>query len=159
MQNTVLGLHKDPWHDAGAAAVATNDLGERAVACVAQERLDRIKNSRSFPEAAMLACLRELGLQGPCEVDLVVRDYIYNLDWRADIRRNACRTDVSLKTSTLASSSPFATTCATQRRVSTPRHLSKPPSWLWMDGAQTGKRSRFGQAAAIQSIWWKIAIA
>jgi carbamoyltransferase len=97
MQNTVLGLHKDPWHDAGAAAVATNDLGERAVACVAQERLDRIKNSRSFPEAAMLACLRELGLQGPCEVDLVVRDYIYNLDWRADIRRNACRTDVFLK--------------------------------------------------------------
>jgi len=46
-----VGLHKDPWHNIGAAMIRDNGDGLRFV-YLAQERLDRVKDSRAFPENA-----------------------------------------------------------------------------------------------------------
>lgn len=97
MRNIVLGLHKDPWHDSGAAVVATDTDGERVIVAINEERLDRTKNSRAFPERATRSCLDEFGIASPEHADLVVYDYIYErMDWRKDFRHNPCRTDVFL---------------------------------------------------------------
>lgn len=93
----VLGLHKDNWHDTGAALVYRNETGQRAIAHVSQERLDRNKGSRAFPLEAAEACLEMGGLSSYGGADLVVLDHtVDSNDWRADYLRNPCRTDVFL---------------------------------------------------------------
>lgn len=92
----ILGLHKDPWHDTGAAVVRDDGAGPRYVH-VAEERLDRVKNSRAFPALSVRACLSETGIGSVEELDFVVLDYIRNgADWRQDQFRTPCRTDVFL---------------------------------------------------------------
>ena len=91
----VLGLHKDPWHNSGAAMIRDDGMGPRLV-CIAEERLDRIKDSRAFPDMSTQACMRELGVRSVEEIDLVVLDYIRHPDWRRDHYKSRCRTDTFL---------------------------------------------------------------
>jgi carbamoyltransferase len=79
----ILGLHKDPWHNSGAAVV--KDVGGKVdFACISEERLNREKDSRKFPQLSIAACMRQLGVNSFDEIDLVVTDYIINPDWAAD---------------------------------------------------------------------------
>jgi carbamoyltransferase len=79
----VLGLHKDPWHNSGAAMIRADEDGVR-FANLAEERLDRVKDSRDFPERSTRACMEALGVRSFSEIDLVVLDYIFDRDWRND---------------------------------------------------------------------------
>lgn len=98
MKDIVLGLHKDNWHDTGAAIVARDQNCERAIVHINEERLDRTKHSRSFPQRATDSCLKELGLSSVHDVDLVILDHTMNSeDWRRDYRKNPCRKDVFLQ--------------------------------------------------------------
>ncbi|MFN0314722.1 MAG: carbamoyltransferase [Burkholderiales bacterium] len=93
----ILGLHKDPWHNTGAAIVRDDGEGPR-IAYVAEERLDRVKDSRSFPQRSVQACMQELGVTRIEEIDLVVMDYIRGaFSWRSDHFKTACRQDVFLR--------------------------------------------------------------
>lgn len=89
----ILGLHKDPWHNSGAAALRVDDRGLE-ICSLTEERLNREKNSRAFPELSVLACMEHLGIQSIRDFDLVVLDYICNgADWRKDSYRRSCTTD------------------------------------------------------------------
>jgi len=91
----VLGLHKDPWHNTGAALISGDDDQARFV-MVSEERLDRVKDSRAFPEKAVAACMREFGVRSFADLDLVVTDYIASDSWKEDFIHRPCRTDVFL---------------------------------------------------------------
>ncbi len=92
----VLGIHKDPWHNTGAAII-TEEEGLVDVVYIAEERLDRKKDSREFPERAVAACMKHAGLVSLAEIDLVVMDYIScGEDWKRDFFKAPCRTDVFL---------------------------------------------------------------
>lgn len=92
----VLGIHKDPWHNTGASIVMELD-GKVDVVYIAEERLDRKKDSREFPERAVAACMKHAGLASFAELDLVVMDYICRGDdWRKDFFKTPCRTGVFL---------------------------------------------------------------
>jgi carbamoyltransferase len=87
----ILGLHRDPWHSTGAAVVRDDGDGPRVVT-VSEERLDRVKDSRAFPERAIAACMADAGVGSLDAIDLVVLDYIRVPDWRRDeYRRPAVR--------------------------------------------------------------------
>ena len=64
----VLGIHKDPWHNTGAALIRFEN-GKTDFVFVSEERLDRIKDSRAYPELSIRACLKEFGLSRMDEVD------------------------------------------------------------------------------------------
>ena len=94
----VLGLHKDPWHNTGAALIRDDDdgFGPR-IAYVSEERLDRVKDSNAFPQRAVEACMLELGVKSFSEIDQVVLDYICDgKDWRHDYFKLPCSDDVFL---------------------------------------------------------------
>ncbi len=74
----VLGLKLDPWHDTGAAVVVERN-GELHVSTISQERLDRVKHSRAFPQAAIDYCLQLAGCRLR-DVALVVADFIMTPD-------------------------------------------------------------------------------
>jgi carbamoyltransferase len=82
----ILGLHRDPWHNTGAAAVSVKD-GKPRFANLAEERLDRVKDSRHFPLSSARACMEELGVESFDDLDLVVLDYIVTPDWRRDFHK------------------------------------------------------------------------
>lgn len=88
----VLGLHKDPWHNSGAAMIRENGSGVR-FANLAEERCNREKDSRKFPILSTQACMKELGVTSIHDVDLVMMDYIMTPDWRNDQYRRPCDTD------------------------------------------------------------------
>lgn len=97
ISNAVLGIHKDPWHNTGASIVCEID-GVPEVVYIAEERLDRIKDSRAFPEKAVTACMRHVGLESFDQLDLVVMDYIVDqTSWKDDFFKTPCRTDVFLQ--------------------------------------------------------------
>jgi carbamoyltransferase len=79
----ILGLHRDPWHNTGAAMIRA-DGGAPQIVTISQERLDRTKDSCAFPAQAIVACMTELGIGSETEIDLVVLDYICCQDWRRD---------------------------------------------------------------------------
>jgi carbamoyltransferase len=88
----ILGLHRDPWHSTGAAIVREEAGEEPQLVLVSQERLDRVKNSRAFPEHAIAACMADAGVPSLDAIDMVVLDYIRVPDWRRDeYRRPASR--------------------------------------------------------------------
>ena len=91
----VLGLHKDPWHNSGAAMIREDGHGVR-FANLAEERPNREKDSRKFPNLAIKACMDELGVASTDEIDLVVMDYIIRPDWRDDWYRRPCETETML---------------------------------------------------------------
>lgn len=88
----VLGLHKDPWHDAGAAMIMA-DAGGVHFANLCEERCNREKDSRRFPLFATEACIKQLGVSSIADVDLIVLDYIERPDWQNDYCRHPCDTD------------------------------------------------------------------
>lgn len=93
---SVLGIHKDPWHNTGASIITERD-GRVDVVYIAEERLDRKKDSREFPERAVSACMKHAGLVSFSELDLVVMDYICRGDdWKKDFFKTPCRIDVFL---------------------------------------------------------------
>lgn len=92
----VLGMHKDPWHNTGAALVRC-EAGRTDVVMISEERLDRVKDSRNFPARSIDACLREFGLRTLDQVDLVVLDYIRDKDWRHDHFLRPCATIPALQ--------------------------------------------------------------
>ena len=91
----VLGLHKDPWHNSGAAMIREDGDGVR-FANLAEERPNREKDSRRFPNLSIKACMDELGVASTNEIDLVVMDYIIRPDWRNDWYRRPCETETML---------------------------------------------------------------
>ena len=92
----ILGLHKDPWHNTAAALIRDDGSGP-SMAYVAEERLNRVKDSRDFPQKAIAACMKDLGVESVRDIDLVVMDYIRNgQDWRNDANHRPCRQDVFL---------------------------------------------------------------
>src|SRR6266568_5350841 len=61
------------------------DGGDRPhLVMVSEERMDRVKDSRAFPERAIGACMADAGVRSLDEIDLVVIDYIRVPDWRRD---------------------------------------------------------------------------
>ena len=87
-----LGLHKDPWHNTGAAAVSETN-GKLRLAMLSEERLDRVKDLRAFPHHSAMACLNELGVNSPQSADSIVIDHIMRDDnWRLDQFRSPCST-------------------------------------------------------------------
>ncbi len=88
----VLGLHKDPWHNSGAAIVSEDADGVR-FANLSEERRNREKDSRKFPGLSVKACMDELGIETVDDFDLIVMDYIINPDWRSDWYRSPCATN------------------------------------------------------------------
>ncbi|MEM7263682.1 MAG: carbamoyltransferase C-terminal domain-containing protein [Planctomycetota bacterium] len=80
----VLGLHKDPWHNTGAAVVYENADGVE-FANLAEERADRKKDSREFPEQSTRALMKQCGVEDVNEFDLIVMDHIRDdSSWRND---------------------------------------------------------------------------
>ncbi len=91
----ILGLHKDPWHNTGAAALSGEASRVPHIVQLAEERLDRIKDSRAFPALSTAACMRTLGIAAPEDFDMVVLDHIMRpaLD---DCYKMPCRSDTFL---------------------------------------------------------------
>ena len=91
----MLGLHKDPWHNTGACII--KDDGEKTnFAFLSEERLDRIKDSRNFPELSIKACMKQLDVKNYDEFDFIVMDYIENEDWQLDEFKRKCKKDTFL---------------------------------------------------------------
>ena len=80
---TILGLHKDPWHNTGACIISDKN-GSFDLSSVSEERLSREKDSRKFPEKTIKACMSQMNIKSYAEIDLVVTDYIEDKDWRKD---------------------------------------------------------------------------
>jgi len=92
----ILGLHKDPWHNTGAAIIKF-DNNKVQFANLSEERCDRVKDSRNFPAVSTQACMKELGIKSLDEIDLVVLDYIIDGDhWSTDYHKKPCSKDVFL---------------------------------------------------------------
>ncbi|MCA1702181.1 MAG: carbamoyltransferase [Actinobacteria bacterium] len=89
---TVLGLHKDPWHNTGAAIIRAHG-SDVLFSALGEERCDRVKNSRAFPAHSVRACMDELDVASLDEVDLVVMDFICQPVWSEDFYRVPCTTD------------------------------------------------------------------
>jgi carbamoyltransferase len=85
----VLGLHKDPWHDAGAALIREDANGVR-FANLSEERANREKDSRRFPSLSVKACMAQLGVSSIAEIDTIVLDYIVKPAWEDDWHRRPC---------------------------------------------------------------------
>lgn len=92
----VLGLHKDPWHNTGAAIIREDGDGIRLVN-LGEERANREKDSRQFPGLSITACMKQLGVFSPEQIDLVVLDYIVKPDWVNDWHERPCETTNFLK--------------------------------------------------------------
>jgi carbamoyltransferase len=85
----VLGLHKDPWHNTGAAMIREDADGVR-FANLSEERANREKDSRKFPMLSVQACMAELDVASIEEINLVVLDYIVKPRWIEDQLHRAC---------------------------------------------------------------------
>jgi carbamoyltransferase len=83
----VLGIHKDPWHNTGAAAIYRGEEGIPKFVFISEERLDREKDSRAFP---LLAINKILNILNLCkdDIDLIIMDYIIDRDWQKDNKIN-----------------------------------------------------------------------
>jgi carbamoyltransferase len=89
----ILGLHKDPWHNTGAAIIKS-DHGEVLFANLSEERCDRVKDSRNFPMLSTEACMKELEIKSFDDIDLIVLDYIQNgNNWAHDYINKPCSKD------------------------------------------------------------------
>jgi carbamoyltransferase len=61
-----------------------DDGGTPRIVMASEERFDRVKDSRAFPARSIAACMADLGVTSPQDIDLVVLDYIRIPDWRGD---------------------------------------------------------------------------
>src|SRR5689334_10205041 len=85
----VLGIHKDPWHNTGAAIIREAPDGVR-FANLSEERCNREKDSRKFPLRSVRSCMAELEIASVSEIDLVVLDYIVKPRWTEDWINRPC---------------------------------------------------------------------
>lgn len=79
----ILGVHRDPYHNTGAAALY-DDGREIKIVAISQERLDRKKDSAEYPDDAIDYCLNALGAESLNDCDLIVSDYIFRPEWNND---------------------------------------------------------------------------
>src|SRR6266545_1208986 len=91
---SVLGLKLNPWHDTGAAIVV-EDSGTLKITAISQERVDRIKHSRAFPQGAIDYCLEIMGLRLE-DLSQVVADFIISPEI-ADHFPNGCDAQLEVK--------------------------------------------------------------
>lgn len=92
-----LGIHKDPWHNTGACAISGTH-SDYDIAFLSEERLDRVKDSRAFPQKSIEACMHQTGVSDMSEFDAVVMDYIVtDQDWRLDQLKRPCSTENLLR--------------------------------------------------------------
>lgn len=80
----VLGIHRDPYHNTGAAALLDDGTNVRVVA-ISEERLDRVKDSAAYPDKSIEYCLKALGAGSIDDCDLIVSDYIHRPEWNRDL--------------------------------------------------------------------------
>lgn len=80
---SVLGVKLGPQHDTGACVVREHK-GTLVCTAIAEERLDREKHSRSFPELSIACCLEQQGLR-LSDLDLIVIDTLTPLHLRGDV--------------------------------------------------------------------------
>lgn len=92
----VLGIHRDPFHNTGAA-ILRDDGKDVSVVAISEERLDRIKDSSRFPSKAISYCLDAVGAEHISDCDLIVADYIFEKDWSSDRDENIIARISSLK--------------------------------------------------------------
>ena len=86
----ILGLHKDPWHNSGAAVIIEKE-GKVEFGNLSEERANREKDSRAFPEMSTKILMEQFGINSIEEFDYVVMDYIINKDdWKKDHFRTKC---------------------------------------------------------------------
>ena len=64
---------------------------------LSEERCNREKDSRRFPNLSIRAGMDQLGVSSMAEIDLVVLDYIVRRDWSNDWHRRPCETETCLK--------------------------------------------------------------
>ena len=55
----ILGLHKDPWHNSGAAVIIEKE-GKVEFGNLSEERANREKDSRAFPEMSTKILMEQL---------------------------------------------------------------------------------------------------
>lgn len=79
----VLGVHRDPWHNTGAAIIREYN-NKIDFVNIAEERLNREKDSRKFPALSVSACMKEFNILSFEDIDKVVLDYIIKKDWLED---------------------------------------------------------------------------
>jgi carbamoyltransferase len=92
----VLGLHKDPWHNTGAAIIREDADGVSFVN-LSEERANREKDSRRFPSLSVEACMAQLGVSSVADIDAIVLDYIVKPAWEDDWHRRPCSRDNFLR--------------------------------------------------------------
>ena len=80
----VLGLKLGPQHDTGACVVRETEDGTLRCTAIAEERLNREKHSRKFPERAIAYCLEQHGLTLD-EINLIAIDTLSPLDLPGDV--------------------------------------------------------------------------
>lgn len=71
----IMGIHKDPWHDTGAAIIKYDGCNTE-IFSVSEERINREKDSRQFPHGAIKSCLEYFGLTSINDIDIFAFDYI-----------------------------------------------------------------------------------
>ena len=92
----ILGIHKDPWHNTGAAILKKNKK-KLEIFTLSEERIDRIKDSRNFPINSINACLNHFNIKNINDIDLIVTDYLISKDiLYKDYNKKVCRTDTFL---------------------------------------------------------------
>ena len=89
----ILGVHRDPYHNTGAAVLYDDGIEIKIVA-ISQERLDRKKDSAEYPDAAIDYCLNAFGAESTDDCDLIVSDYIFRREWHND-RSSSIRSALS----------------------------------------------------------------
>jgi carbamoyltransferase len=87
----IAGLHRDPWHNTGVAIIR-EDADRLQFANLTEERANREKDSREFPSRSLKACLEQLEVSSPAEIDLIVMDYIVRPEWSNDWYRRPADT-------------------------------------------------------------------
>ena len=70
---TILGIHKDPWHNTGACIIK-DDGKSKNIAFLSEERLDRKKDSRNFPDLSIQACMKQLNINSFDDFDMINDD-------------------------------------------------------------------------------------
>ena len=85
----VLGIHRDPWHDSGCAVVGKDKDGTRIIFNIAEERLNREKDSRKYPKLSIESAIDSFGLSSIYDFDLIVKDYIISKNYREDYKRES----------------------------------------------------------------------
>ena len=84
--HSCIGIHRDPWGNTGASAVCEIN-NERKIICLTEERFDREKDSRKYPQNSLKECLDFLGIKNFNDADAIACDYIVRKSWSEDYNK------------------------------------------------------------------------